>query len=313
MSKHAKLIILGSGPAGYAAAVYAARANLSPMLIAGREAGGQLMTTTDVDNWPGDVEGLQGPALMERMQKHAERFKTALIQDHIEKVDFKARPFTLTGASEYTCDALIIATGASAKYLGIPSEKEFMGRGVSGCATCDGFFYRNQRVAVIGGGNTAVEEALYLANIASHVTLVHRRDRFRAEKIMLDKLNEKVKAGKITLALHSILDEVLGDASGVTGVRLQNVNMGTTENLALQGVFIAIGHQPNTQIFVGQLDMKEGYIQVQSGSAGAATATSVPGVFAAGDVADHVYRQAITSAGTGCMAALDAERYLDSL
>lgn len=313
MSIHAKLIILGSGPAGYAAAVYAARANLNPVLIAGREAGGQLMTTTDVDNWPGDVEGLQGPALMERMQKHAERFNTELIQDHIEKVDFKTRPFKLTGASEYTCDALIIATGASAKYLGIPSEKEFMGRGVSGCATCDGFFYRNQRVAVIGGGNTAVEEALYLANIASHVTLVHRRDRFRAEKIMVDKLQEKVKAGKITLALHSVLDEVLGDTTGVTGMRLKNINTNATQEIALQGVFIAIGHQPNTQIFADQLDMKDGYIQVQSGTAGNATATSVPGIFAAGDVADHVYRQAITSAGTGCMAALDAERYLDSL
>ncbi len=313
MTQHKKLIILGSGPAGYAAAVYAARANLQPTLIAGMQPGGQLMTTTDVDNWPGDVEGLQGPALMERLQKHAERFQTEIIHDHIEKVDFSKRPFTLIGSSTYTCDALIIATGASAKYLGLPSEKTFMGRGVSGCATCDGFFYRNQKVAVIGGGNTAVEEALYLANIASHVTLVHRRDRFRAEKIMIDKLMAKVKEGKITLALDSTLDEVLGDQSGVTGMRIKNVKTEATQDIALQGVFIAIGHTPNTAIFQDQLAMKEGYILVKTGTEGNATATSIPGIFAAGDVADHVYRQAITSAGTGCMAALDAERYLDGL
>ena len=313
MTQHKKLIILGSGPAGYAAAVYAARANLSPTLIAGMQPGGQLMTTTDVDNWPGDVEGLQGPALMERLQKHAERFQTEIIDDHIDKVDLKKRPFTLSGSKVYTCDALIIATGASAKYLGIPSEEAFKGRGVSGCATCDGFFYRNQKVAVIGGGNTAVEEALYLANIAAHVTLVHRRDTFRAEKIMVDKLMSKVKEGKISLELYSTLDEVLGNDSGVTGMRVKNVQTKANKDIELQGVFIAIGHTPNTAIFQNQLDMKDGYIQVQTGTSGNATATNIPGVFAAGDVADHVYRQAITSAGTGCMAALDAERYLDGL
>ncbi len=313
MSQHKKLIILGSGPAGYAAAVYAARANLNPTIIAGMQPGGQLMTTTDVDNWPGDVEGLQGPALMERLQKHAERFETEILYDHIEKVDFSKRPFTLTGSKTYTCDALIIATGASAKYLGIPSEEAFKGRGVSGCATCDGFFYRNQKVAVIGGGNTAVEEALYLSNIAAHVTLVHRRETFRAEKIMIDKLMSKVKEGKISLELHSTLDEVLGNDSGVTGMRLKHSETQVTKDIDLQGVFIAIGHAPNTSIFEGQLEMKDGYLHVQSGTQGNATATNVPGIFAAGDVADHVYRQAITSAGTGCMAALDAERYLDHL
>ncbi|MCX7123755.1 MAG: thioredoxin-disulfide reductase [Gammaproteobacteria bacterium] len=313
MTQHKKLIILGSGPAGYAAAVYAARANLKPTLIAGMQPGGQLMTTTDVDNWPGDIEGLQGPALMERLQKHAERFQTEILYDHIDQVDFSKRPFTLIGSETYTCDAVIIATGASAKYLGIPSEEAFKGRGVSGCATCDGFFYRNQKVAVIGGGNTAVEEALYLANIASHVTLVHRREIFRAEKIMIDKLMRKVTEGKISLELNSHLEEVLGNNSGVTGMRLQNTQTHTLKDFDLQGVFIAIGHSPNTAIFQNQLDMKDGYILVQSGGSGNATATSVPGVFAAGDVADHVYRQAITSAGTGCMAALDAERYLESL
>lgn len=313
MTQHKKLIILGSGPAGYAAAVYAARANLKPTLIAGMQPGGQLMTTTDVDNWPGDIEGLQGPALMERLQKHAERFQTEILYDHIDQVDFSKRPFTLIGSETYTCDAVIIATGASAKYLGIPSEEAFKGRGVSGCATCDGFFYRNQKVAVIGGGNTAVEEALYLANIASHVTLVHRREIFRAEKIMIDKLMRKVTEGKISLELNSHLEEVLGNDSGVTGMRLQNTQTHTLKDFDLQGVFIAIGHSPNTAIFQNQLDMKDGYILVQSGGSGNATATSVPGVFAAGDVADHVYRQAITSAGTGCMAALDAERYLESL
>jgi thioredoxin-disulfide reductase len=313
MSQHKKLIILGSGPAGYAAAVYAARANLQPTLIAGMQPGGQLMTTTEVDNWPGDVEGLQGPALMDRLQKHAERFETEIIYDHIETVDFSKRPFTLVGQDTYTCDALIIATGASAKYLGLASEEAFKGRGVSGCATCDGFFYRNQKVAVIGGGNTAVEEALYLANIAAHVTLVHRRETFRAEKIMIDKLMSKVKEGKISLELHSTLDEVLGNESGVTGMRVKNIMTNSTKDLELQGVFIAIGHSPNTGIFQGQLDMQDGYLKVQSGTQGNATATSVPGIFAAGDVADHIYRQAITSAGTGCMAALDAERYLDGL
>jgi thioredoxin-disulfide reductase len=313
MTTHKKLIILGSGPAGYAAAVYAARANLQPTLIAGMQPGGQLMTTTEVDNWPGDVEGLQGPALMERLQKHAERFETEILYDHIEKVDFSQRPFTLIGNATYTCDALIIATGASAKYLGIPSEEAFKGRGVSGCATCDGFFYRNQKVAVIGGGNTAVEEALYLANIASHVTLVHRRDSFRAEKIMIDKLMSKVKEGKISLELHATLDEVLGNDSGVTGMRVKNVQTHMTKDIELQGVFIAIGHSPNTQIFQDQLAMKDGYLIVNSGTQGNATMTSIPGIFAAGDVADHVYRQAITSAGTGCMAALDAERYLDAV
>jgi thioredoxin reductase (NADPH) len=312
MSQHARLMILGSGPAGYAAAVYAARANLKPILIAGMQAGGQLMTTTDVDNWPGDVEGLQGPMLMERMQKHAERFETQIVHDHIERVDLKSRPFKLYGSSEYTCDALIIATGASAKYLGLPSEQAFMGRGVSGCATCDGFFYKNKPVAVIGGGNTAVEEALYLSNIASHVTIVHRRDKFRAEKIMIDKLIAKANAGKITIEYNQVLDEVLGDAMGVTGMRLKDASSGATKEIQLQGVFIAIGHEPNTKIFVDQLAMENGYLIVQGGSHGNATLTSVPGVFAAGDVADHVYRQAITSAGTGCMAALDAERFLES-
>ncbi len=313
MSQHARLIILGSGPAGYAAAVYAARANLKPLLIAGMQAGGQLMTTTDVDNWPGDVEGLQGPVLMERMQKHAERFETQIVHDHIERVDLKSRPFKLYGASEYTCDALIIATGASAKYLGLPSEQAFMGRGVSGCATCDGFFYKNKPVAVIGGGNTAVEEALYLSNIASHVTIVHRRDKFRAEKIMIDKLMAKAAAGKITIEYNQVLDEVLGDAMGVTGMRLKDATTGSIKDIELQGLFIAIGHEPNTKIFVDQLAMENGYLTVQGGSHGNATLTSIPGVFAAGDVADHVYRQAITSAGTGCMAALDAERFLESL
>jgi thioredoxin reductase (NADPH) len=309
---HAQVLILGSGPAGYSAAVYAARANLKPVLITGIAQGGQLMTTTEVDNWPADVMGVQGPELMERFLKHAERFNTQIVFDHIHTVDFSNRPFTLTGDSgSYTCDALIIATGASAKYLGLPSEEAFMGRGVSGCATCDGFFYRGDTVAVVGGGNTAVEEALYLSNIASKVHLVHRRDKFRAEPIMIDKLHEKVAAGKIDLHLFNTLDEVLGDATGVTGVRLKNVSTGSTEDLALKGCFIAIGHQPNTDIFKGQLDMKDGYIVTRSGLNGFATMTSVPGVFAAGDVQDHVYRQAITSAGTGCMAALDAQRFLE--
>lgn len=314
-TRHCRLIILGSGPAGYSAAVYAARANLSPVLIAGMEQGGQLMTTTDVDNWPGDVEGLMGPILMDRMQKHAERFNTEIITDHIVNVDFKTQPFKLTGDSGtlYTCDALIIATGASAKYLGIPSEQAFKGRGVSGCATCDGFFYKNKAVAVIGGGNTAVEEALYLSNIASHVTVVHRRDKFKAEKILINKLLEKAQAGKVTIEWNTDLDEVLGDNSGVTGLRLKNVTDGQTRNIPVHGVFIAIGHAPNTSIFEGQLDMNHGYLKVTSGTSGNATATSVPGVFAAGDVADHIYRQAITSAGSGCMAALDAERYLDNI
>jgi thioredoxin reductase (NADPH) len=310
--KHARLLILGSGPAGYTAAVYAARANLNPVLITGIAQGGQLMTTTDVDNWPADADGVQGPDLMQRFQAHAERFKTEVIFDHINAVDFSKRPFVLRGDSgEYTCDVLIIATGASAKYLGLPSEEAFMGKGVSGCATCDGFFYRGQEVSVVGGGNTAVEEALYLSNIASKVTLVHRRDTFKAEAILIDKLMEKVAAGKIELKLHSTLDEVLGDQTGVTGVRLKNVQTGATEDLTLKGCFIAIGHQPNTDIFKGQLDMKDGYITTRSGLQGMATMTSVPGVFAAGDVQDHVYRQAITSAGTGCMAALDAQRFLE--
>jgi thioredoxin reductase (NADPH) len=314
ITQHHRLIIIGSGPAGYTAAVYAARANLKPVLITGVEQGGQLMTTTDVDNWPGDVEGLQGPALMERMRQHAERFDTRIIFDHINSVDFKRRPFRLKGDSgEYTADAVIIATGASAKYLGITSEEAFKGKGVSACATCDGFFYRGKRVAVIGGGNTAVEEALYLANIAEHVTVVHRRDKFRSEKILADKLFEKAKAGKVTILWNHTLDEVLGDDSGVTGMRIVNVQDGGKRELKLDGVFIAIGHTPNTAIFEGQLDMAGGYIKVRSGSEGNATATSVPGVFAAGDVMDHVYRQAITSAGTGCMAALDAEKYLDQL
>ncbi len=310
-ARHAKVLILGSGPAGYTAAVYAARANLNPLLITGMAQGGQLMTTTEVDNWPADVDGVQGPDLMQRFQAHAERFKTEIVFDHIHTVDFSVRPFQLQGDSgAYTCDALIICTGASAKYLGLPSEQAFMGRGVSGCATCDGFFYREQKVCVVGGGNTAVEEALYLSNIASQVHLVHRRDKFRAEPIMIDKLMDKVKAGKIVLELNSQLDEVLGDASGVTGVRLKRAD-GSTTDLALQGCFIAIGHQPNTDIFKGQLDMKDGYIVTRSGLQGFATMTSVPGVFAAGDVQDHVYRQAITSAGTGCMAALDAQRFLE--
>ena len=310
-ARHSRLIILGSGPAGYSAAVYAARANLKPLLITGMQMGGQLTTTTDVDTWPGDVEGLQGPDLMERMRKHAERFETEIVFDHINKVDLQQRPFVLTGdQGEYTCDALIIATGASARYLGLPSEEAFMGKGVSACATCDGFFYRNQEVAVVGGGNTAVEEALYLANIAKKVVLVHRRDTFRAEKILVDKLMAKVEEGKIELKLNATLDEVLGDDSGVTGMRLA-LNGGGTEDIALAGVFIAIGHTPNTGLFEGQLAMQDGYLKINSGTEGNATATNVPGVFAAGDVADHVYRQAITSAGAGCMAALDAERFLD--
>jgi len=309
---HAQVLILGSGPAGYTAAIYAARANLKPVLITGMAQGGQLMTTTEVDNWPADVMGVQGPELMERFQKHAERFNTQMVFDHINAVDLSKRPFTLTGDSgTYTCDSLVIATGASAKYLGLPSESAFMGRGVSGCATCDGFFYRGDEVAVVGGGNTAVEEALYLSNIASKVHLVHRRDKFRAEAIMIDKVHEKVAAGRIQLHLFHTLDEVLGDQSGVTGVRLKNVNTGTTEDLSLKGCFIAIGHQPNTDIFKGQLEMKDGYIVTRTGLNGFATMTSVPGVFAAGDVQDHVYRQAITSAGTGCMAALDAQRFLE--
>ena len=311
-TQHAQVLILGSGPAGYTAAVYAARANLKPLLITGMAQGGQLMTTTEVDNWPADVHGVQGPDLMQRFQEHAERFNTQIVFDHINSVDFSQRPFRLTGDSgTYTCDALIIATGASAKYLGLPSESEFMGRGVSGCATCDGFFYRDQVVSVVGGGNTAVEEALYLSNIASKVHLIHRRDKFRAEPIMIDKLMEKVAAGKIVLEVNATLDQVLGDASGVTGVRLRRTADQSTYDLALQGCFIAIGHQPNTEIFQGQLDMKDGYIVTRSGLQGFATMTSVPGVFAAGDVQDHVYRQAITSAGTGCMAALDAQRFLE--
>lgn len=310
--QHSKVLILGSGPAGYSAAVYAARANLKPTLITGMAQGGQLMTTTDVDNWPADVDGVQGPDLMQRFQAHAERFHTQIVFDHINHVDFSQRPFTLFGdCGTYTCDTLIIATGASAKYLGLPSEQQFMGKGVSGCATCDGFFYREQVCCVVGGGNTAVEEALYLSNIASKVHLIHRRDKFKAEAIMIDKLMDKVKAGKIVLELHSVLEEVLGDASGVTGVRLKNTQDNSTRELAVHGCFIAIGHQPNTQIFEGQLAMKDGYIITQSGLQGMATQTSVPGVFAAGDVQDHVYRQAITSAGTGCMAALDAQRFLE--
>lgn len=313
-TRHAKLLILGSGPAGYSAAVYAARANLKPVLITGIAQGGQLMTTTEVDNWPADAEGVQGPELMARFQKHAERFNTEMIFDHIHTAHLKEKPIRLVGDSgEYTCDALIIATGASAKYLGLPSEEAFSGKGVSACATCDGFFYRNQEVAVIGGGNTAVEEALYLANIASKVTLVHRRDKFKAEAILVDKLMARVAEGKIVLETFSTLDEVLGDETGVTGMRIKNVNDGNTKDIKLQGVFIAIGHKPNTDIFEGQLEMDGGYIVTQMGRAGNATATSVPGVFAAGDVQDHIYRQAVTSAGTGCMAALDAERYLDHL
>ncbi|EGR2467648.1 thioredoxin-disulfide reductase [Vibrio cholerae] len=311
--KHSKLLILGSGPAGYTAAVYAARANLKPVLVTGMQQGGQLTTTTEVENWPGDAEGLTGPALMERMKEHAERFDTEIVFDHINSVDLSSRPFRLTGDSqEYTCDALIISTGASAKYLGLESEEVFKGRGVSACATCDGFFYRNQKVAVVGGGNTAVEEALYLSNIASEVHLIHRRDSFRSEKILIDRLMDKVTNGNIVLHTHRTLDEVLGDDMGVTGVRLKDTQSDMTENLDVMGVFIAIGHQPNSQIFEGQLEMKNGYIVVKSGLEGNATQTSIEGVFAAGDVMDHNYRQAITSAGTGCMAALDAERYLDS-
>ena len=312
--RHVHLLILGSGPAGYSAAVYAARANLKPVLITGIAQGGQLMTTTEVDNWPADVDGVQGPELMERFQKHAERFNTEMIFDHIHTTHLSEKPIRLVGDSgEYTCDALIIATGASAQYLGLPSEEKFSGKGVSACATCDGFFYRNQDVAVIGGGNTAVEEALYLANIASKVTLVHRRDKFKAEAILVDKLMARVSEGKIELQLFHTLDEVLGDESGVTGMRIKNSQDGITKNIDLKGVFIAIGHKPNTDIFSGQLEMENGYIVTQAGRVGNATATSVPGVFAAGDVQDHIYRQAVTSAGTGCMAALDAERYLTSL
>ena len=311
--KHCRLLILGSGPAGYTAAVYAARANLNPVLITGIQQGGQLTTTTDVDNWPGDAEGVQGPELMERMQRHAERFGTEIIFDHINKVALQRAPFRLCGDSgEYTCDALIIATGATAKYLGLDRKKTFKGRGVSACATCDGFFYKNQEVAVIGGGNTAVEEALYLSNIAAKVTVVHRRDSFKAEKILINQLLDKAKNGNVEIIWNHQLDEVLGDQSGVTGLRLKGSD-GSTRELALQGVFIAIGHAPNTDIFEGQLEMANGYIKVKAGISGNATATSVPGVFAAGDVADHIYRQAVTSAGTGCMAALDAERYLDAL
>lgn len=314
-SQHHKLIILGSGPAGYTAAIYAARANLKPVIITGMEQGGQLMTTTDVDNWPGDVEGLQGPALMERMLNHAKRFDTHVIFDHINQVDLKKKPFLLTGEyGKYTSDAFIIATGASARYLGLPSEEKFRGKGVSACATCDGFFYRDKKVAVIGGGNTAVEEALYLSNIASHVTVVHRRDQFRAEKILSQKLIDKTKSGNVTILWNSVLEEILGNEKGVTGIRIKNIKQDKMAALDLEGVFIAIGHNPNTSIFRGQLDMNEaGYLFVKSGQNGFATATNVPGVFAAGDVADHVYRQAVTSAGFGCMAALDAEKYLDGL
>ena len=312
--RHARLIILGSGPAGYSAAVYAARANRAPLLITGVEQGGQLMTTTDVDNWPGDVEGLQGPALMERMRRHAERFATEIVNDHIHKADLSARPFALAGdAGHYSCDALIIATGAAAKYLGLPSEERFRGKGVSACATCDGFFFRGHRVAVIGGGNTAVEETLYLSHIAQHVTLVHRRDKLRAEKILQDRLFREVEAGKVSVIWNHTVDEVLGNEHGVTGVRLRSLSGAGPQSLAITGLFIAIGHTPNTSLFTGQLGMREGYLTVRGGADGDATATSVPGVFAAGDVADHVYRQAITSAGAGCMAALDADRYLESL
>ncbi|UCV06632.1 thioredoxin-disulfide reductase [Dechloromonas denitrificans] len=313
-ARHSRLIILGSGPAGYTAAVYAARANLKPLLITGLAQGGQLMTTTEVDNWPADADGVQGPELMARFEAHARRFETEILFDHIHTTQLTDRPFTLVGDSgTYTCDALIIATGASAQYLGLPSEEKFAGKGVSACATCDGFFYRNKPVAVVGGGNTAVEEALYLANIASHVTLIHRREKFRAEKIMQDKLFEREKAGKITILYNSSLDEVLGDDSGVTGLRVKNVQTGATQDVDVFGVFIAIGHKPNTDIFAGQLEMEGGYLVTQTGRHGNATQTSIPGVFAAGDVQDHIYRQACTSAGTGCMAALDAERYLDQL
>jgi thioredoxin reductase (NADPH) len=311
--RHAKVLILGSGPAGYTAAVYAARANLKPMLITGMAQGGQLMTTTEVDNWPADVHGVQGPELMQRFLEHAERFNTEIVFDHIHTVKLKERPFTLIGDSAtYTCDSLVIATGASAMYLGIPSEEAFSGRGVSACATCDGFFYKNQEVAVVGGGNTAVEEALYLSNIASKVTVIHRREKFKAEAILIDKLNEKVKEGKIEVKWNHVRDEVLGDQSGVTGARIKHFGTGETQDIKLQGVFIAIGHKPNTDIFEGQIEMKNGYIVTRSGLNGLATMTSIDGVFAAGDVQDHIYRQAITSAGTGCMAALDAQRWLES-
>ncbi|MBK5534000.1 thioredoxin-disulfide reductase [Pseudomonas sp. TH08] len=314
VAKHSRLIILGSGPAGYSAAVYAARANLKPVVITGLQAGGQLTTTVEVDNWPGDVEGLTGPVLMERMQKHAERFATEIVYDHIHTAKLQQRPFELIGDSgTYTCDALIIATGASAQYLGLPSEEAFAGKGVSACATCDGFFYRNQVVAVIGGGNTAVEEALYLSNIAKEVHLIHRRDKLRSEKILQDKLFEKAANGNVRLHWNQNLDEVLGDASGVTGARLRDSHTGATREMALAGVFIAIGHKPNTDLFLGQLPMHDGYLRIKGGSDGDATATEIPGVFAAGDVADHVYRQAVTSAGAGCMAALDAEKYLDDI
>ncbi|QQD19994.1 thioredoxin-disulfide reductase [Spongiibacter nanhainus] len=312
-SQHHRLIIVGSGPAGYTAAVYAARANLNPVVITGMEQGGQLTTTTDVDNWPGDQDGVQGPELMMRMQAHAERFDTQVVFDHIESVDLSQRPFTLKGNNTYTCDAMIIATGASAQYLGLPSEEAFMGKGVSACATCDGFFYRGKKVAVIGGGNTAVEEALYLSNIASEVVLVHRRDQLRSEKILQDKLFERAENGNITLMWNHTLQEILGDDSGVTGMRIASTKDDSTQDIDLAGVFIAIGHKPNTDIFAGQLDMANGYIKIHSGTEGGATQTSVPGVFAAGDVADHIYRQAVTSAGFGCMAALDAEKFLDGL
>jgi len=313
MTKHHRLIILGSGPAGWTAAVYAARANLKPVVITGLEPGGQLTTTTDVDNWPGDVEGLQGPDLMERMKKHAERFNTEIVSDHIHSVDLKKRPFILQGNETYSCDALIIATGASAKYLGLESEKNFMGKGVSACATCDGFFYRNQKVAVVGGGNTAVEEALYLSNIASHVTVIHRRDKFRSEKILIDKLMKKVEDGKVHIEWNSVTDEIVGNETGVTGIRIQNKETHETKLIEVTGAFIAIGHTPNTSLFTDQLLMNNGYIKIQGGFEGNATATSLPGVFAAGDVTDQIYRQAVTSAGSGCMAALDADKYLDGL
>jgi thioredoxin reductase (NADPH) len=313
-TRHARLLILGSGPAGYTAAVYAARANLRPVLLSGIAQGGQLMTTTDVDNWPADADGIQGPDLMQRFQKHAERFDTEVINDHVHKVHLDRRPFLLEAdAGHYSCDALVIATGATAKYLGLPSEQKFMGRGVSACATCDGFFYKGQDVVVVGGGNTAVEEALYLANICRSVALVHRRDKFRAEKIMVDKLMQRVREGKISLVLDAVIDDVLGDASGVTGVRVRSLKSENTRDIAAKGFFVAIGHTPNTGIFAGQLEMENGYIITRGGREGAATATSVKGVFAAGDVQDHVYRQAVTSAATGCMAALDAEKYLDAL
>ncbi|HEX4677169.1 MAG TPA: thioredoxin-disulfide reductase [Steroidobacteraceae bacterium] len=313
-TRHSRLIIIGSGPAGYSAAVYAARANRSPLLITGVEQGGQLMTTTEVDNWPGDVHGLQGPELMDRMRRHAERFSTQIVNDHVQSVDLSTRPFRIKGDTHhYTCDALIIATGAAAKYMGLPSEEKFRGRGVSACATCDGFFFRGQRVAVVGGGNTAVEEALYLSHIAQHVTLVHRRDKLRAEKILQDRLFSEVESGKMSVIWNHTVDEVLGNQQGVTGTRLRSLQGGAPRELEVTGLFIAIGHSPNTGIFTGQLDMREGYIKIKSGTDGDATATSVPGVFAAGDVADHVYRQAITSAGAGCMAALDADRYLEGL